>query len=392
MQDSSPDLLADGRIGLFGTVKGQVNQAAKFYAEIARDNPGQEIVLTGHSLGGGLAALMGFFFGKEAITFDPAPFRLAASRTRALEVAQFLQSERLTLASQYIQDNYVTNETPAGALPALTEFFIKLSLIPGGGALAAFLALQNYPNSIPGEQRIKSFAMQGEFLTAGFPATGLGAEALAALRINNGAVEQTTNGSTQNFSGLALHSIALLNLFALAPQLGQLSISNSQLTPTLMDPKLYAQKSGSPTPDFMTRLLQKEYATQQGQGFVAKFTADLSKINSEGMTGQSSVQIALTVAAMEYYYFKDAVNATGLFTVDGNALHFKYSDIGASQYKSLALLAESIKPFAGATTGQSEQSLQAQLLKQDAWHIQTGASGINWVANGSDNDAPIPTG
>lgn len=30
---------------------------------------------TGHSLGGGLAALMAMFFDKQAVTFDPAPFR-----------------------------------------------------------------------------------------------------------------------------------------------------------------------------------------------------------------------------------------------------------------------------------------------------------------------------
>lgn len=37
------------------------------------------ISFTGQSLGGGLVALMGVFFDKPTVTFDPAPFRRAAS-------------------------------------------------------------------------------------------------------------------------------------------------------------------------------------------------------------------------------------------------------------------------------------------------------------------------
>jgi hypothetical protein len=57
------DLVADLALGL-GTTHPQLLQAAEFYLSIKNDPRyvGREIVFTGHSLGGGLAAAMGVFF------------------------------------------------------------------------------------------------------------------------------------------------------------------------------------------------------------------------------------------------------------------------------------------------------------------------------------------
>jgi len=62
-----------------GNIADQLYQAAKYYLAIRRSNPSAEITLTGHSLGGGLAALVGVFFNISAKTFDPAPFRPSAT-------------------------------------------------------------------------------------------------------------------------------------------------------------------------------------------------------------------------------------------------------------------------------------------------------------------------
>ena len=54
----------------------QVWAAMELYLKVARDNPTANITFTGHSLGGGLAAMMGVFFNRPAVVFDAAPFEL----------------------------------------------------------------------------------------------------------------------------------------------------------------------------------------------------------------------------------------------------------------------------------------------------------------------------
>lgn len=70
----------DANLGLaLGLGSGQLREAALYYPEAKSANPGATISFTGHSLGGGLAALMGIFFDEQAVTFDQAPF--SASHT-----------------------------------------------------------------------------------------------------------------------------------------------------------------------------------------------------------------------------------------------------------------------------------------------------------------------
>ena len=65
-----------------GLSSSQGQQAAKVYAEVLKtygaDAQGSNISFTGHSLGGGLASIMGVWFNRPAIVFDPAPFAATA--------------------------------------------------------------------------------------------------------------------------------------------------------------------------------------------------------------------------------------------------------------------------------------------------------------------------
>lgn len=68
----------------------QLKEAAAYYLEIKKINPDAKITFTGHSLGGGLAALLGVFFGEKAVTFDQAPFANSAKESIRNELVIYL--------------------------------------------------------------------------------------------------------------------------------------------------------------------------------------------------------------------------------------------------------------------------------------------------------------
>ena len=148
------DLAADAILG-FGLTQAQMNQAADFYERVKANN-GANITFTGHSLGGGLAALMGVFFNKEAVTFDPAPFRVAASLSNAQALQRYLTTAtatRLAYAPDTDLASYTTTEQSlATAQPALFAALAAVALgtavLPLGqwisAALAGFLLTRPY--------------------------------------------------------------------------------------------------------------------------------------------------------------------------------------------------------------------------------------------------------
>ena len=83
-------------VSALGFVSEQLKQAALYYEQIKAANPSAQISFTGHSLGGGLAALMGVFFNKVAMTFDQAPFRNAANTSVRDSLASYLATLGIT--------------------------------------------------------------------------------------------------------------------------------------------------------------------------------------------------------------------------------------------------------------------------------------------------------
>ena len=74
------DLVTDLQL-LNGNITVQLLQAAEYYMAVKAANPDATITLTGHSLGGGFAALLGVLFNEAAVTFDQAPFKSAATKS-----------------------------------------------------------------------------------------------------------------------------------------------------------------------------------------------------------------------------------------------------------------------------------------------------------------------
>ena len=119
----------------------QLRQAAEYYLQVKAANPGATISFTGHSLGGGLAALMGVFFGKQAVTFDQAPFANSA------EASLIPPDVAANLKTFLLGQNYTETE-----LQGLTDFLTLRAALPLG--------------EIPNTSLVKSINVSGEFLSS----------------------------------------------------------------------------------------------------------------------------------------------------------------------------------------------------------------------------------
>jgi len=144
------DLFGDmaANIGLAtGVGSDQLRQAAEYYLQIQAANPGATITFTGHSLGGGLAALMGVFFGTQAVTFDQAPFANSAEASLILpDVAANLRSYLVAQLDLSGGRKYSDE-----ALQGLTDFLAIRAALPMG--------------EISNISLVQSLNVSGEFLS-----------------------------------------------------------------------------------------------------------------------------------------------------------------------------------------------------------------------------------
>jgi hypothetical protein len=131
-----PDLVADAKLAL-GIWSDQLGEAAAYYLQVKAANSGTSISFsfTGHSLGGGLAALMSVFFGGAAKTFDQAPFANSATTAMRDQLVTYLEQHGYTdlqlsdLAPALMAPDFnpasgasnVTNFTTAGVTDMGTE-------------------------------------------------------------------------------------------------------------------------------------------------------------------------------------------------------------------------------------------------------------------------------
>jgi len=368
----SDDIFGDALIDVqlaFGNRAQQLYLAASFYEQI-KAAYGSNIIFTGHSLGGGIAALMGLFFDKQAVTFDPAPFRLSATPSMARDINLYLRRAGFPIDDDLA--SYEATVIPLGTAVAGSPEWIS-----------AILLDQAYPFYIPRETNVTAVVTEGEFLTDGI---GLTPALLNQLRIYSGSLQVVYHGAAGTLGGAIeeggrLHSIQLLATLLAEPALQDLSIQLPTLVETLLT------RSLGPSP-ILVRLLNNHISSATSDT-LGKFAADLQRLTGNAGVAQMTTGIrdALLVAATEYYYFKPPADADHLFSIAGGGLHFQYGDIGAGRYQSRQLLADAVT----STLTPDEQARAAGLASQNAWHIQSGTNPLLWVANASDpqNDAAI---
>ena len=176
-KDLGGDQLANAGLATgFGSA--QLRQAAEYYLQIKSANPNASITLTGHSLGGGLAALVGVFFGVTAQTFDQAPFAKSA--------ASGLFGTASPVGTKLLQT-------------LLDAGYLSDQVRP----LSNFLTMQGRDGGIPNSNLVTNINVQGEFLSS--------APWTVFDRI--GTTTDTIANSAPGVSGGDLHAQALLTAY-----------------------------------------------------------------------------------------------------------------------------------------------------------------------------------
>jgi Ca2+-binding RTX toxin-like protein len=376
------DLLGDiaADIGLatgFGSQ--QLLQAAEYYLQVKAANPDANITFTGHSLGGGLAALMGVFFGKQAVTFDQAPFANSAELDLLTpDVAANLKAD--LLARGYSEAD----------LSGLTNF-LQLRATNGG---------------IPNSNLVTNINVHGEFLS-GVPWNTPDRIGTTIIDINN---------SASGVSGGDLHAQSLLTAFLQSDEtavagkaLNDVTFKLTDLMGMIFSSSLYARSTGTANTteeNFLERLVRHEAGVRDpvtgattiaADAMVTRFTDDLWKLAQDGGLTMADdpaaltrfVSKALTAFAMQMYY-DDTANAANankeLFAGVTGGVQFDRADVAATldQAKGYNLYFQSY--LATAFTDNERQLIQALLPTLRDWYVQAGSGGMN-VADAKNRGA-----
>jgi len=205
--DQADDWYANGGL-TFGLNANQLKQAALYYLQVKEANAGTTITFTGHSLGGGLAALMGVMFNKNAVTFDQAPFANSATGS--------------------VRDGVVAYLNDRGYRDTLATLAPELFSYAGGSDRTG---------------NISGFYVQGEALQY-LPFSAIGTPT------------PLTHGSY--FAPVDLHSQALLTAFLQSDAFREMTNRLPELLGMVFDSKLFANHVDTTTKNLLEHLIRHQ--------------------------------------------------------------------------------------------------------------------------------------
>ncbi len=388
-KDYLGDWAADAGLATgFGSV--QLLQAAEYYlqvkAQVMALNPNATITLTGHSLGGGLAALIGVFFGVQATTFDQAPFANSAQANSFWNpLTLYTPNVAGDLKDDLLLRHYTEND-----LAGLTNFLQLRAAMAYGG--------------IPNINLINNIRVDGEFLSSTFPFSEystIGTTPPANV---------LTHGPT-DISGGDLHAQALLTAFLQSDQSaaasGQtLREATKKLTGLLgmmFDKNLFAYRTDDPdNRNLLDHLIRHEFGNAPGvttaDHMLNRFTTDLWKIAQDGglTMANNDLTKALTAFAMQAYYFNRPDSNATLFDAETGGIHFDRMDVADTLDGNIGAKGYTMyfTKYLATLPANDRNLIVAQLPNLLDWYIQAGKQAMTATAGtqrafmlgGSGND------
>ncbi|MEO8298197.1 MAG: calcium-binding protein, partial [Burkholderiales bacterium] len=278
-------------LGLYGE---QAYQAALLYQQV-KAQLGPNITFTGHSLGGGLAGLMGVWFNRPATVFAPAPFEPSAKEVSASDLIDRVKNQ---LATQGHVDPAFDNYRYG------TDFATR-------------------------EAKIASYAVNGEVLSSALSFMGF--------------IQQDPSHKLYASASWGLtymldkHSVDLHAAALLVPSFDASASKLAQALPLLFDDKLYGYAVTGTQQNLLVKLIRGEVGVRDesnGQvvaapnALLTHFSNDLGKLDAVGLAKLSQAgQQAVLAQNMEWYYWQGGAYAGSEFaTVAGSLLQYNSAE------------------------------------------------------------------
>jgi len=320
----------------------QLYQAALFYEQV-KAQYGSNISFTGHSLGGGLASVMGVWFGKSATTFAQAPFELAAVNPLAIAKVGTL----LAGAGYFDPDFLAVNPLSYSSREA---------------------NITNY--SVPGEVLSKYLFLLPNVVGPNIP---------------------IAVGGVSSIDPSTLHSIVLHASLLMSQTFKNDTVLLPKLLTEIFDTNLYASPSlRGEVRDFLNHLLNDQIRVgyTNADGLLSRFAGDIDKLTQydanlkDGALGKALIDVAIAD-----YYFKQNGFDKEFFKAISGGISFDLTDIGAnwSSNKTVRQLDDAI--ISQYLNG--DQASRLFLAQDNYWSIQSGGTALNTTGTGSNNDAMI---
>jgi Ca2+-binding RTX toxin-like protein len=336
-------------VGLLGP---QAIAAAELYQRVAADL-GNNITFTGHSLGGGLAAMMAVYFDRPAKVFAPAPFGKSADPTQyALGVLGPLAAIRAKLFANALAEPHLV-----GIPEALADFS------PGGDYTAR-------------SAKVQAWAVKGEILEKTL-------FLLPFIETSGTRTSLFTAGETE-LGMTSKHSIDLHAAGLMSPTFNKWAAVLTGALPLIFDRTFYAvDLITGDKQDFLVKLNRNQVgiAETAPNGMLSHFANDLQKmgVNIAGLN--RTAQDALTAQSIEWYYWQGR-NYAGqeFFTQTGNLLQYTSAQgagLDGAPNKAVRYVDPWLNPIASAHGTFSE------VVNYDQWNVVIGSEGATAAARDS---------